>query len=151
MSAINPSKRLLLELVSLVLLLITWCFTIPGIFLYRNTGVATVFMEGTLDFSEIMGIFTSIVNMIFKGENGEKLISLREDPNEGSGGLSIFKALGHDIFAVNCAFYTIITAFQSALIWILFLLDLRKIKDHWQDFGFYYLNVVNAITFSVLK
>ena len=115
LTKINPSKRLLLELVSLVLLLITWCFTIPGIFLYRNTGVATAFMEGTLDFGEIMGIFTSIVNIIFKGENGEELINLRADPNEGSGGLSIFKALGHDIFAVNCAFYTIITAFFLVL------------------------------------
>ena len=107
---IKPGKRLILELVSLVLLLITWCFTIPGIFLYKNTGVATHFMNGTLDFWQLMNIFTTIINMIFKGENGEEVIKMKDNPNEGPSGVSIFKALGHYIFAVNCAFYTIITA-----------------------------------------
>ena len=64
---IKPSRRLTLELVSLVLLLITWCFTIPGIIMYSNTGV------GRLNPQEVINIFTTIVDMITGRDDGSHL------------------------------------------------------------------------------
>merc|ERR1711874_151 len=45
---INPSKRLVLELVSFILLLITWCFTIPGIVLLLDQNLGALLLEGKI-------------------------------------------------------------------------------------------------------
>ena len=111
MVKIKPSRRLSLELVSLVLILITWCFTIPGIIMYSNTGV------GRLKPQEVINIFTTIVDMITGRDDGSHLSFQLwgRDENNEIYVINIFKAIGHDIFAANCAIYTIISAFFLVL------------------------------------
>ena len=53
---IEPENRLTLEPVSLVLVIFTWCFTIPGIVLLANKGVHNALMDGTLGFEQILNI-----------------------------------------------------------------------------------------------
>ena len=111
---IKPGKRLTLELLSLVLVLITWCFTIPGIVLLANAGIYNTMMDGKLDFGQLMNIFTSLMG----GES-----STTQDEVDLDGGISIFKALGNDIFVANNTIYTIVTA-------ILLILNLFFRKEY---------------------
>jgi len=116
LTKIKPGARLTLELVSLVLLLITWCFTIPGIALYTNTGLQAVFMDGTADFGQVMNLLGNMMNFMGGIMGEEKPLNTKDWEKDSEGtvlehGVRLEKALGHDVFVAFCSLYTIYGAF----------------------------------------
>jgi len=138
---IKPGKRLVLELVSLILLLITWCFTIPGIAIYTNTGIQEFInrlSEGDgsgVNFAALMDVLGKVMNAL-SGILGDGSVQYTEEDKkefeklnqidelggfkgsnlEGtSTGLTVVKAFGHDVFVMACTTYTIITFFLLIL------------------------------------
>lgn len=140
---INPGKRLVLELVSFILLLITWVFTLSGIGIYANTGVQDYINRITkaketgeatgVDWGSLLSVLGDVINGLSSilGEEGieNKGYEIKDDLKgledagllKGSGlegtssGLTIVKVFGHDVFVVACSTYTIITFFLLIL------------------------------------
>jgi len=111
---IQPGRRLALELVSLVLVLITWCFTIPGIVILRYEGFQHAIMQ---DLGQLMNVLYAVMEVLqnanpedgvtLEQENGGK-INIKGD--SALAGKNVLKAFGSDIFVIYCTIYTIITA-----------------------------------------
>jgi len=137
---IKPGKRLALELVSLVLLLITWCFTIPGIAIYTNTGIQDFMNKLSKDdgsginlgaLIEVLGkVANAMANMLGEApvhtEEDKKMTAQLDEYDKAglfkgsnlegtSSGLTVVKAFGHDVFVAACTTYTIITFFLLIL------------------------------------
>jgi len=94
---VSPDKRLTLELVSLVLLLITWCFTIPGIIILAEAGLHTELVRA--------------VNYL-TGNRSPVKVSGADCAASVAGGceFNILKAVGNNIFVAFNTVYTILSA-----------------------------------------
>jgi len=99
---VKPGKRLTLELVSLVLVLVTWCFTIPGIILLGQSGLHTELVRG-------INLLTGNRSPV-KVEGSDCAASV-----EGGCEFNIQKAIGNNIFVGFNTIYTIVTAFLLVL------------------------------------
>ena len=98
---VKHGRRLTLELVSLVLVLITWCFTIPGIIMLSESGTA--------EFVRVINYYTGNLSPI-KVEGADCAASV-----EGGCELNLFKAFGSMLFVPFNTIYTIITAILVVL------------------------------------
>jgi len=109
---INPSKRLVLELVSFILLLITWCFTIPGIVLLLDQNLGALLLEGKIHFGQLFQLLKLLVGGESTKEEDE-MANIIGDADEES--ISIFKATGNSIFVPFSIVYTVWTAILLGL------------------------------------
>ena len=94
---VTPDKRLTLELVSLMLLLITWCFTIPGIITLAQAGLHTELVRA--------------VNYLTGNRSPVKIAGADCAASvEGGCEFNILKAVGNNIFVIFNTIYTIVSA-----------------------------------------
>jgi len=106
---VSPRRRLILELVSLVLMVITWCFTISGIILLNGSGGQ--------QFNRVINYYTGNRSPI-KVKGSECASSI-----PGGCEMNIYEAVGTSIFVPFNTIYTIIT-------FILVILNLIYRKEY---------------------
>jgi len=123
LAKINPSKRMVLEMVSFILILVTWCFTIPGIVLLAKAGVVHSLIEGKIDFGQLFNLLTKLVS-----SGDEDAPTIEKMPEGVNGEISIFKAVGNNIFVASNIFYTIITLIFMILN-LIYRRDYLKMSD----------------------